>query len=55
MRAAQEYHRLTLNCLDLAEATRDPKMREQMIRLAEHCAWIADRQEGRTEHERQAA
>ena len=55
MQAAQDYHRLAPDCLDLAEATRDPEIREQMIRLAEHCARIADRQEGRTEHERQAA
>jgi hypothetical protein len=38
MEAAWEYHRLALDCLELAEAARDPAVRKQMIRLAERWA-----------------
>jgi anti-sigma factor NepR-like protein len=42
MQAAREYHQLALDCLELAEAPRDPTVREQMIRLATRWARMAD-------------
>jgi hypothetical protein len=55
MPAVQQYHRAAFDCLELAQATRDPEVREQMVRLAEVWARLAARQEDRTEHEPQAA
>jgi hypothetical protein len=43
MQAAHQYHRLALDCLELAEAARDPSVRDHMIRLAELWASMADR------------
>jgi hypothetical protein len=54
MRTAREYHCLALDCLDLAEVTRDPEIREQMIRLAKQCARKGDRAESRVGNERRA-
>ena len=53
MQAAHQYQRLALDCLELAEATRDPAMREQMIRLAKQCARMGDQAE--SEQHRRAA
>jgi hypothetical protein len=42
MDAIRKYHQLALDCLNLAEATRDPATQDQMLRLAEFCAKLAD-------------
>ena len=47
MDPASKYHELALECLDLAVGTRDVETREQMIRLAELWARLADRAEDR--------
>jgi hypothetical protein len=47
MDPASKYHELALECLDLAVGTRDLETREQMIRLAELWARLADRAEDR--------
>ena len=43
MDPASKYHELALECLDLAVGTRDVETREQMIRMAELWARLADR------------
>jgi hypothetical protein len=40
--AAQKYHELALDCLNLAEAARDPATQDQVLRLAERWARLAD-------------
>jgi hypothetical protein len=45
MEAARNYHQLALDCLNLAEATRDPSIQDAMIRMAERWARLADRAE----------
>ncbi len=47
MDPVSKYHELALECLDIAAVTRDLKTREQMLRLAELWARLADRAEGR--------
>jgi hypothetical protein len=47
MDPVSKYHELALECLDLAVGTRDLETREQMIRLAELWARLADRAEER--------
>jgi hypothetical protein len=47
MDPVSKYHELALECLDLAVGTRDLETREQMIRLAELWARLADRAEDR--------
>jgi hypothetical protein len=47
MDAVRKYHQLALDCLNLAEATRDPATQDQMLRLAEFCAKLADHSEDR--------
>jgi hypothetical protein len=42
MDAARQYHQLALDCLNLAGATHDPATQDQMMRLAEFCARLAD-------------
>ena len=42
MDAVRKYHQLALDCLNLAEATRDPATQNQMFRLAEFCAKLAE-------------
>jgi hypothetical protein len=42
MDAARQYERLALDCLNLAEGTRDPATQNQLIRLAEFCVKLAD-------------
>jgi hypothetical protein len=42
MEAIPRYHRLALDCLQLAEAARDPAVREQMLRLSELWARMAE-------------
>jgi len=54
MEATSKYHRLALDCLELAEAARNPAVREQMIRLAELWARMADGAE-RPDRDRRAA
>ena len=48
MDAVRKYHQLALDCLNLAEAARDPATQDQMLRLAEFCARLADGAEGKT-------
>jgi hypothetical protein len=47
MDPASKYHELALECLDLAVGTRDVEAREQMIRMAELWARLADRADDR--------
>ena len=47
MEIAQKYRRVALDCLQLAEAARDPNVRDQMVRLAELWARLADRKDPR--------
>ena len=42
MDAVRKYQQLALDCLNLAETSRDPATQEQMIRLAEFCARLGD-------------
>lgn len=42
MSATAEYRRLALACLQLAEATRDPFVRDRMMRLARQYARMAE-------------
>jgi hypothetical protein len=42
MDAARQYEQLALDCLNLAGATRDSATQDQMMRLAEFCARLAD-------------
>jgi hypothetical protein len=42
-----KYHGLALECLDMAIAASDLETREQMLRLPELWARLADRAEGR--------
>jgi len=45
MGAAQNYHRMALECLELAEAARDPANQDTLIHMAELWAGLADRAE----------
>jgi hypothetical protein len=45
MNAAKKYEQLALDCLNLAEATRDPATQDRLLRLAEFCARFADHTE----------
>jgi len=47
MDPASKYHDFALECLDLAVGTRDLETREQMIRMAELWARLADRAKDR--------
>jgi hypothetical protein len=42
MDAARQFEQLALDCLNLAEGTRDLATQDQLIRLAEFCARLAD-------------
>jgi hypothetical protein len=44
--SARKYHELALDCLNLAEAAHDPATQDQMLRLAERWARLADCAEG---------
>jgi hypothetical protein len=46
MNAASKYEQLALDCLNLAEATRDPATQDRLLRLADLCARLADHTEG---------
>jgi hypothetical protein len=41
----RNYHRMALECLELAEAARDPASQDMLIRMAELWASLADRAE----------
>jgi len=43
--SARKYHQLALDCLSLAEAARDPAVQDQMLRMAERWARMADHAE----------
>ena len=43
MGAARNYHRMALECLELAEAARDSASQDALIRMAEFWASLADR------------
>ena len=45
MGAARNYHRMALECLELAEAARDPASQDTLIHMAELWAGLADRAE----------
>jgi hypothetical protein len=47
MGTAQNYHRMALECLELAEAARDPAAQDALIRMAELWARLADRAEAK--------
>jgi len=42
MDAARNYHRLALDCLKIAQRAHDPGTREEMTRLAQLWARLAD-------------
>ena len=42
MRAARDYHRMALECLELAEAARDAASQDTLIHMAELWARLAD-------------
>ncbi len=48
MGAARNYHRMALECLELAEAARDPASQDALIRMAELWARLADRAEAKS-------
>lgn len=48
MSAAQDYHRMALECLDLAETARDPASQDTLIHMAEFWARLADGAEDRS-------
>ena len=48
MSAAQDYHRMALECLDLAETARDPASQDTLIHMAEFWARLADGAEARS-------
>jgi hypothetical protein len=48
MGAPQNYHRMALECLELAEAARDPASQDALIRMAELWARLADRAEAKS-------
>jgi hypothetical protein len=48
MGPAQNYHRMALECLQLAEAARDPASQDALIRTAELWARLADRAEAKS-------
>jgi len=52
METARKYHQLALDCLQMAEATHDVAIQDQMIRMAELWARLADRAEDRTQYPR---
>jgi hypothetical protein len=45
MDSVHNYHQLALDCLNLAEAARDPAVQDQILRMAERWARLADRSE----------
>lgn len=47
MGTAQEYHRMAMECLELAEAAHDPARQDALIRMAELWARLADRAEAK--------
>jgi len=55
MNSVHKYHQLALDCLNLAEAARDPAIQDQMLRMAELWARLADRAEERDQPHRTAA
>ena len=54
MKAPSEYRQVALDCVELADAARDPAAREAMIQLAKQCAELARRADI-SDAERQAA
>ena len=42
MDTARSYHQLAMDCLKMAEAARDPATQDDMIRLAQLWARLAD-------------
>jgi hypothetical protein len=46
MGATHDYHRMALECLELAEAARDPASQDTLIHMAEFWASLADRADG---------
>ena len=55
MDAIRKYQQLALDCLSLAEAARDPAIQDQMIRMAELWARMADSAEGGHRYQARAA
>jgi len=53
--SARKYHQVALDCLNLAEAARDPVIQDQMLRMAERWAKLADRAEERDQSHPAAA
>jgi hypothetical protein len=49
MGPTRNYHRMALECLELAESARDPASQDMLIRMAELWASLADRAEHRAE------
>jgi hypothetical protein len=55
MGTARNYHRMALECLELAEAARDATTQDTLIRMAELWASLADRAEARSPSRRPEA
>jgi len=53
--SARKYHQVALDCLNLAEAARDPVIQDQMLRMAERWAKLAYRAEERDQSHPAAA
>jgi hypothetical protein len=45
MDSIRNYHQLALDCLNLAQAARDPAIQDRILRMAELWARLADRSE----------
>jgi hypothetical protein len=52
MGSTRNYHRMALECLELAEAARDPGSQDTLIRMAELWAQLADRADAKSAAER---
>jgi hypothetical protein len=48
MDSIRKYHQLALDCLNLPDAARDPAIQNQMLRMAELWARLADRAEDKS-------
>jgi hypothetical protein len=52
MGSTRNYHRMALECLELAEAARDPESQDTLIHMAELWAQLADRADAKSAAER---
>ena len=55
MKAPADYRQVALDCIEMADAARDPAAREAMIHLAKQCAELAPKAAQKSHDNRQAA